>query len=307
MKLESNKYNNLFYNHFERKSYLTPPEYSFEENFLMRYKAKFEYYDTFENNLTIIYAKRGAGGFYKPDNKLPCRDNKFMVLNKSDGWEYINEDNQFIDILSFGISADFDAQFKYYLQSQLNDLLDMPFGRDVQDCQFLEMSLDSDYFSTGILLKNIYDCSMTEGYQFLYAEELTTEVLKAAYREQFLASRKLQNIKVQKRTTKEETLKRLIVAYEFIQDNIDRPITAQELSSVSCLSKFHLYDSFRAIFGKTPHQFINNVKLQKAMLILKTESSSVGEVCDNLGFNDISSFSKLFKKKYGKSPSYFMN
>ena len=273
----------------------------------MRYKAKFEYYDTFENNLTIIYAKIGAGSFHQPHKKLHCRDNRFIILNKSDGWEYINEENQFIDILSFGISKDFDAQFKYYLKSQLTDLLDMPFGKDFQEHQFLEMSLDSNNFVTGRLLKNIYDCSMTSNYEFISAEELTTEVLKMAYREQLLASKRLQNIKVQKRTTKEETLRRLIIAYEFIHDNIDQPITAQELSSVSCLSKFHLYDSFKIFFGKTPHQFINYIKLQKAMRILKTKPSSVSEVCDNLGFNDISSFSKLFKKKYGKSPSYFMN
>ena len=252
LELHKNRYRNRFYNHFESDVFIRPPKYTPSKNFLMRYNTKFDYYKTSENNLTIVYANQGAGVFHRNNRKLLCQSNAFTVLNRSDGWEYINEDNRYVDILSFGISKEFDAQFKYYLKSQLIGLLDSPYKEDSNNYQFYEMPLKADYFSTGRLLKNIYKSSMSDSFEFLSAEEITIELLKTIYREQLIGEKKLRSIKAVKRTTQEEVFRRLLIAYEYIHDNIARPITSDELISVTCLSKFHFYETFKTVFGKTP-------------------------------------------------------
>lgn len=78
-----------------------------------------------------------------------------------------------------------------------------------------------------------------------------------------------------------------------------------QLCHVSSLSKFHLYDSFKKAFGKTPHQYINRLKLAKAKELVQYGGLSVSEISDLLGFSDQSVFSKVFKKAYGHPPSYF--
>jgi len=301
----SKKYKNKYYNHFEKKVFTIPPHYSKQENFLMRYKASFEHYEFLENCLTIIFFKEGNGEFIGKTKRLRGKDEDFLVLNPNEGWEYFNEEKRYIDVLSFGISDSLSQQFYYYLKTLNQGLLDNPTGFSKESFRFLEKPLCADYYSTGKLLQNIYDNSNSYRYEFLSAEELSIEVLNSIYKEQLIGNKIINCIKTKKLSTKEETLKRLLVAYEFIHDNIGESISTEELAFVSSLSKFHLYDSFKNAFGKTPHQYINRLKIAKAKEMLQNNEVSVSEVSDAFGYSDLSVFSKVFKKTYGNPPSYY--
>lgn len=130
-------------------------------------------------------------------------------------------------------------------------------------------------------------------------------VLNSLYNNQFRAYRLAGSIAAKKRSTQVETFKRLLVAREYIHDNLDKKVVFDELVVISCLSKFHLYNSFKAVFGKTPHQYANYIKLLKAKELLMAKNSSVSEVSADLGFGDVHGFSKLFKKFYHFSPSAY--
>ncbi|MBP2832910.1 helix-turn-helix transcriptional regulator [Aquimarina sp. U1-2] len=299
-------YKDTFYNHFEKKTFDIPPHYSHRENFLMRYKASFTNYDFLENCLTVIFFNNGNGAFYNKEKVLKAKDNSFLILNPNEGWEFINEQLKYIDVLSFGISNQLSNDCFYYLKSHDKTMLDNPFNSSKQSVIFLEKTLKNDYYNTGKLLKAIYNTSNTNNYPLLCPEELTFEVLKSISKEQALGNKIIKTIDAKKLSTKQETLKRLLVAYEYIHDNIYSDIKMDQLSNVSSLSKFHLYDSFKNAFGKTPHQYINRLKLKKAKQLLQTREISITEVSTTLGFSDSSSFSKIFKKAYGKAPSNFL-
>jgi AraC-like DNA-binding protein len=299
------KYRDKYYNHFQKRTFELPPHYTKQENFLMRYEARFEHYEFFENCMTVVFFHKGAGELHRKDKILKARDNKFLVLNPNEGWEYLNEKNQYIDVLSFGISDNFNAQHAYYLKAQDQQLLDAPFNTSQEAFRFLENTLHADCYSSGRLLQQIYAQSNTYDYEFFCPEELTIEVLRSVYHEQLLGNKISSKIDAKKRSTKDETLKRLLVAYEFIHDNMGTQISIEQLSFVSSLSKFHLYDSFKNAFGKTPHQYINRLKVSQAKEYLQNGHFSVSEVSDLLGFSDSSVFSKVFKKAYGRPPSSF--
>lgn len=299
------EYKDIFYNHFEKRKFRTPPHYSEHENFLMRYKARFEHYEFHQNCLTVIYFKEGRGEFVSKASQIKAKDGHFMVLNPNDGWEFINPRNQYIDVLSFGITSKLLDEGNTYLQTRNEKLLDNPYYNIRQESFFLEKDLKSEYYTSGRLLKYIHNFSGYEEYKLTSAEELTIEVIKSLYREQVLGNKITDKINAKKISTREETLKRLLVAYEYIHDNIEHPITIEHLSQISSLSRFHLFDSFKKAFGKTPHQYINRLKISKAKKMLQKEDIPIGELSDLFGFSDLSVFSKAFKKTYGKSPSYF--
>ena len=61
----------------------------------------------------------------------------------------------------------------------------------------------------------------------------------------------------------------------------------------------------KAKYGMTPNHYITQRKLEKALLLLKSNKNvSIKEISFLLGFNSVSYFSKCFKKKYGHFPSY---
>ncbi len=98
--------------------------------------------------------------------------------------------------------------------------------------------------------------------------------------------------------------KRLIQAKWFIDKNYMNAINLSEISDAAILSKFHFTRLFKQIYGKTPHQYITYLRIEKAKQLLQ-ESKSVSEVCDTIGFESLTTFSGLFKRMVGLTPSKF--
>jgi AraC-like DNA-binding protein len=80
-----------------------------------------------------------------------------------------------------------------------------------------------------------------------------------------------------------------------------------ELSSDLCMSRNNLYRKMKAIIGKSPTDFIRDIRLEHAAMLLSTSSYSVNEISDLTGFSYPSYFTKCFKDKYGKSPKEYRN
>lgn len=305
--MKISKYKDKYYNHFAQKAFYIPPQYSKEESFLTRFQSNFEHHEFVENSMIITFFKEGKAIFQKKQQQLHIEKDSFFVLNPNEGWEFFNESKQYVDVLGFGITQNFASNFYHYSKNDRQLVLDDPFDSYTQSNFFLEKPLSSKYYKSGELLRHIYDLSNTYEFDFLCPEELTIEILQSVYKEQLLGNKIANKIEAKKSSTKQETLKRLITAYEFIHDNVENPITTEELSTISCLSKFHLYNSFKKAFGKTPHQYINRLKIIKAKEVLQTQDLSVSEVADAFGYSNLSVFSKVFKKVYGRPPSYYYN
>ena len=304
-------YTDKFYNHFESHIYgasvlngdFNSVRKVNEENLLLRYKAKIPFYDFQQNSLTIRYFKKGQGKLVFKDKILNIKDDQYLVLNPNEGWKYYNEKNNYIDVLSFGLTDELVDGFTFYATSKEEKLLDDPYGSPAESLQFFEGNLNSNHYNSGRLLQQMYSLSNTQDFKLVSPKDWSYEILQVLALDQKWSQKMMKNIAAKKNSTKIEIMKRLLIAYEFIHDNIEKPISIEELSYESSLSKFHLYDSFKKTFGKTPHQYINRLKTRKAKELLQSNDVSVSEVADTLGFNDSSVFSKVFKKAYGFSPS----
>lgn len=303
----STKYRNKFYNHFEKKHHQAPPQHDRHKNFLMRFQVRLDYHQFLEHGLVAFYFKKGSGQFLSEKGQTKAKDGHFLVLNPSEGREFINDSDEYLDILSFDITNKLVNECNFYLQSENLGLLDDPFGEIQEDSFFIEDSLKADHYTSGNLLQEIYELSQQEEFELFSADELTISVIQSLFKDQKLGYKIVNKIEAKKVSTKLETLKRLLIAYEFIHDNVENPISINELSIASSLSRFHLYDSFKKAFGKTPHQYINRLKIVKAKETLQKGQLSVSEVSDSFGFSDLSVFSKVFKKAYGRPPSHYLD
>ncbi|MEW7289606.1 helix-turn-helix transcriptional regulator [Aquimarina sp. 2304DJ70-9] len=299
------EYKDIYYNHFSKKRGPLPPQFNRNDNFMMRFKTQLPYYGYNENSLTIIYFKEGVGDLVVKDKKVKVDGNKFIVSNPSYGWEYFNKSEDYIDVLSFAISDDLIAKFNFFAFASEEQLLSVPLEKIEQKSFFIEKIYNADHYPSGRLLKQIHQQSLTSNYEYLNPQELTIEVLQAIYQDQFRAYRMADQIVATKASTKIEVLKRLLVAYEYIHDNAERKITIEDLSQAAALSEYHLYNSFKKVFGKTPHQYAISLKMRKAKDYIDIGHINISEIADILDFPDLASFSKLFKKTYGCSPANY--
>jgi AraC-like DNA-binding protein len=99
---------------------------------------------------------------------------------------------------------------------------------------------------------------------------------------------------------------RIATAKVYIDENYHESIDLEEMSRQAFLSRFHFHRLFTKIYRRTPHQYLTQKRLDKAKDLL-AQNKAVTEVCNEVGFESISSFSVLFKKEIGFAPTYYRN
>jgi AraC-like DNA-binding protein len=100
--------------------------------------------------------------------------------------------------------------------------------------------------------------------------------------------------------------RRIVQAKLFIDKFYSEKIDLANISDEACFSKFHFIRLFKSIYGKTPHQYLITVRIEKAQQFFQ-ENKSVTEVCFLVGFDSVSTFSGLFAKLVGKTASQYIN
>ncbi|MBS1596908.1 MAG: helix-turn-helix transcriptional regulator [Bacteroidetes bacterium] len=99
--------------------------------------------------------------------------------------------------------------------------------------------------------------------------------------------------------------RRIVQAKLFIDANYADNIDLDNISDEAYFSKFHFIRLFKNIYGKTPHQYLIAVRIDRAMQLLKSDKP-VSDTCYAVGFESLSSFSGLFKRIVGITPSIYL-
>jgi len=102
-----------------------------------------------------------------------------------------------------------------------------------------------------------------------------------------------------------DTFRRLCRARELLAEETEQPLTIREVARRSRISPFHFIRQFEALFGLTPHQFRIQARLDRAKRLLATGGHSVTEVCMEVGMSSLGSFSNLFARRVGATPSAY--
>jgi AraC-like DNA-binding protein len=95
--------------------------------------------------------------------------------------------------------------------------------------------------------------------------------------------------------------RRLLIARDLLCTRYDEPLRLAELAAAAGLSDFHFLRSYRAAFGETPHQHLTRVRLDHAKRSL-ARGAAVTDVCFDVGYSSLGSFSALFARETGRSP-----
>lgn len=100
--------------------------------------------------------------------------------------------------------------------------------------------------------------------------------------------------------------RRLVQAKLFIDVHYEQALVLGDIAGEAFFSKFHFIRLFKKSYGKTPHQYLTHVRIEKAKHFLKN-GFSVNEVCFMVGFDSPTSFAGLFKKLTRYTPSAYQS
>ena len=102
-----------------------------------------------------------------------------------------------------------------------------------------------------------------------------------------------------------ELLTRLCDARDLLRDWEDEPLSVRVVARTSGLTYFHFIRLFKAIFGETPQQYRSRAQVDQAKHLLILTDLSITDVCMAVGYSSLGSFSALFSRRVGMSPSEF--
>ena len=98
--------------------------------------------------------------------------------------------------------------------------------------------------------------------------------------------------------------RRVVRAKVFIDAQFSSALDLDNIADEACFSKFHFVRLFRSIYGRTPHQYLTDVRVRNAKDLL-TNGATVARACYSVGFDSISTFTGLFKRRVGFTPAAY--
>ena len=103
----------------------------------------------------------------------------------------------------------------------------------------------------------------------------------------------------------EDLNRRLLRARDAMDRAYAEPLDVAAVAQVAHCSEAHFSRSFRAAFGETPHRYLQRRRVERSMFLLRETDRSVTEICFDVGFMSLGTFSQTFREIIGESPSTY--
>lgn len=101
----------------------------------------------------------------------------------------------------------------------------------------------------------------------------------------------------------EDLNRRLLRARDAMDRAYAEPLDVRAVAAVAYISVAHFSRSFRAVFGETPHRYLQRRRVERSMFLLRETDRSVTDICFDVGFNSVGTFSRTFREIVGEPPS----
>ena len=103
----------------------------------------------------------------------------------------------------------------------------------------------------------------------------------------------------------EDLNRRLLRARDAMDRAYAEPLDVPAVAAVAHISSAHFSRSFRAVFGETPHHYLQRRRVERSMFLLRETERSVTDICFDVGFTSLGTFSRTFRAIIGEPPSTY--
>jgi AraC-like DNA-binding protein len=101
----------------------------------------------------------------------------------------------------------------------------------------------------------------------------------------------------------EELNRRLLRARDAMDRSYAEPLDVPLVAAVAHVSPAHFIRTFRAVFGETPHRYLQRRRVERSMFLLRETDRTVTDICFDVGFTSVGTFSRTFRSIVGETPS----
>lgn len=273
-------------------------------NFLHHGYARSLCYPEHSGPLSIKCAFQGAEVYEIGRQRYEVTPGRYLILNN--GQRYASSIHTPEETESFVVF--FQPRFAEAVLSSLelpaDRLLDEPGRVHPGQVTFFEGMYPQDeaVYARLLHLRAIAERNVASPGWFEEQFHALLEQLLYAHRD---VCRQIEALPYKRPATRLEIYRRLRLARDFMDDCYTRKLSLLEMARIACMTPHHFLRSFKQAFHETPHQYLTRKRLDTACRLLTATDQPITDVCTDIGFESLSSFSNLFHARFGVTPSAF--
>ena len=103
----------------------------------------------------------------------------------------------------------------------------------------------------------------------------------------------------------EDSNRRMLRARDAMDRSYAQPLDIAALARIAIVSEAHFIRTFKDTFGETPHRYLQRRRVERAMFLLTQTDRPVTEICFDVGFASLGTFSRTFSAIVGETPSAY--
>ena len=249
-----------------------------------------------------------SGGFqhYNIDGcEKTLTDDNFLLVEQGMAFEHYLNQSTAVEGVIVAFSPQFLSNYFHQCGKSTAELLDHPEPYYSQHFHFY-----SNTFAKSSKLKELLEgIAMdirSKDHPRLYYEEMFSCIFDEVIRIDNHLNSRINTLSALKGRTRQELYKRLSLAKDFIDSNIDKDLSLEVIAQAAYLSPFHFLRSFKNFYQITPYQYILQTRLKRAKFYFDQKTFNQSEVMSMCGFEHIKSFQRVYKKYFGISPSQYV-
>jgi AraC family transcriptional regulator len=252
--------------------------------------------------LSINFNLDDTQSYFVGNKQYNVSPGRYLLINEGQSFSTAAHGERDSRMVTVAFKVGLAEKLYYDRITSFDKVLSRPENDEPKRLRLFEQThLVDDYLNVHV--PQLLEMSGDEADDFVLQDKLE-EMLLHIISVQLKITREVETIGKVKPSTRMEIYSRLHSAYEYMQDNYETKVTIDTVARHACLSPFNFKRLFKEFYHVSPHQFITNLRLTRAQALLKA-GMPVKAVCKKVGFEDVSSFIRLFKRTMCVTPDQF--
>lgn len=254
--------------------------------------------------LSVFMNLRGESRCKVDGRTVLVDDQHYFISNRFQPYTLEIESSEPVETFNIHIGEHFSEQFFAGVMQSSDTLLNGGRQVDVPTVAFHNRLLKRDAVFNH-LADQLKAAEHAPGFNKILFEEKLAALLWHLLVQHRGALQAIAALPAMKPATRLELFRRLTFAADFMHEAASDQTDLESIAATACMSKFHFLRLFRQFYGVSPYQYLQQLRIEKAERLLRMPGTSVSAVAAELGFENSSSFSRLFKQHKGVYPSQF--